>query len=144
MEKILLKKPWIPYADNFVTNYIVLNYPKNIIYVSQLLSNHLEFVKKLYKKLPYAEKFNPFLLQAVDWKTSPLTFNADGHLLIAPEPIKKLVNLNKRLHYKKAYSFIFLHIPIFKSFFLVVCITMLVYFSILFREYNIFGRLKYL
>lgn len=140
MENILLKEPWIPYVDNFIQSQIVLTYPKNMIFTSQILTNHLKNTQDIYKKFPYAEKFNINLLSTVDWNNTTLTFDKDLNLILAPEPVKKLINLNKRLNYKKAYSYIFFPFQFIGSFALIVSIFVIIYFSILFRRYDLWRR----
>lgn len=144
METFLYKEPWIPYVDHFFQSSLILEYPKNIIFTAQILTNHLKNAQKIYDKFPYAEKFDISSLNAIDWKNTTLSIGKDSELIVAPEPIRLLINLDKRLDYEKAKEFLFLQIPLIHSFCVVVFITFAFYFVYLFQRYNLVGQFRYL
>lgn len=103
-----LSQHWISYHDQFVRDKIILTYPKNLIFTMQLLIEHLNYtVEHIYSQFPHAEKFNVTSLNNVSWEKDIIVFDNDNNLLIAPEPVKQLVNLDKRLKYQEARDEIF-------------------------------------
>lgn len=146
MDTFLYKEPWVPYVDHFFQSSLVLNYPKNMIFTAQILTNHLKNAKKVYDTYPYAEKFDISSLNTIDWKNTTLVIDKDSELIIAPEPLRLLINLDKRLNHKKAKDFLFctFQIPLLHSFLSVVFIIFGIYFLYLFQRYNLIGQFQYL
>lgn len=111
MEALLYNHPWITYNNHFYKGRILLEYPKNIIFVAQFLKTHLDHhhhsTTGVYRKYPFAERFDVASFNRIDWQESVLVFDRDARLLVAPEPVQKLVNLDKRLRYKEAEDYIF-------------------------------------
>lgn len=111
MEKVVLhREPWIYYFDEFSRDKNVLSYPKNLIFTAQFLTEHLKYASEhIYPKhlFPFAEKFNLFPLNEIDWKTNIIVFDKHSNILLAPEPVKDLVNLDRRLRYAEARDAIF-------------------------------------
>lgn len=102
---ILYSEPWIPYNDTLFHSRLVLTYPKNLIFTAQLLSRVQSL--PVYKDYPDAEKFSIQSLQTVDWKKSIIVLNRDSQVTMAPEPVLKLIQLDRRLHYQEAAKTIF-------------------------------------
>lgn len=136
------KQPWINYFDSFFQSSLILEYPKNMIFTAQILTHHLK--NNIYDTFPYAEKFDLSSLNTIDWKNTVVTISKD--LVIAPEPLKQLINLEKRLNYEKAKDFLFhsFQLPIINSFYIVVLVIFAFSFLYLFRQYNLLGQFRYL
>lgn len=148
MENILFKEPWMDFLDNYYLNYNVIEYPKNIYFTANVLFEYLEKNSNLYQKYPYAEKFDISTLNTIDWKSAVITMDKHGKLIIAPEPLKQLVNLNKRLNYKKARKEIFggFLIPFIqiKSFALIIFIMIIILFIKVCIYFDLFYRFQFL
>ena len=147
MEDIVCKHSWMNFQDNFYLNYNVIDYPKNMYFTANLLSEFLKKYNTLYKKFPYAEKFDISTLSGIDWKTAIITFNKHYRIIIAPEPIKKLINLYKRLDYKKAKNEIFggFTIPYIqiKSYAIIVLLMIVILFIKICIYFDLFYRFQY-
>lgn len=96
LEYILFEKPWIQYNDTFLRSRLVLQYPKNVIFVIQLVDNILQ--SDTYKKYPYAEKIDVKSLKETNWKNSIISFNYNLQLIFAPPSVQRLISLYRRLH----------------------------------------------
>lgn len=105
LQNVLFNMPWISYNDKFLQSRIVLAYPENVIFTAQFLKHVME--SDIYKTYPYAEKINCSAFQDVDWNNSIIVFNNDLQLILAPDPVHKLVRLNSRLEYEQAATAIF-------------------------------------
>lgn len=105
IEQVLLKVPWIPYNDKFVQSRIILTHPENVIFAAQFLMHVMN--SDVYQKFPYAEKMDPTLLQTVDWTKAIIVFDHNLQLKVAPDPVLKLLQLDRRLRYKEAAANIF-------------------------------------
>lgn len=101
----LYTDPWIPYNDTLFHSRLVLTYPKNLIFTTQLLSRVQSL--PVYKDYPDAEQFSIQSLQTIDWKNSLIVLNRDSHVVMAPEPVLKLIQLDRRLNYQEAANTIF-------------------------------------
>lgn len=146
METYLYSKPWVSYVDYFFQSQLILKYPKNMIFVAQVLTDHLKKAKKLYEKYPYAEKFDISSLDTIDWQNTVLSINKHLEWVVAPEPVRKLMNLDKRLDFEKAHNFLFrsLQFPLIRSFYLITIITIIFYLIHLFQKYNLLRQFLYL
>lgn len=102
---VLHQSPWITYNDTLFHSRYVLTYPKNIIFTAQLLSNVHSL--PVYQTFPSAERFSMTKLQNVDWDNSMIVFDSQSRVVIAPEPVQELIQLDRRLHYKEAFQTIF-------------------------------------
>lgn len=147
MKSILYKEPWMDFLDNYYLSYNVIDYPKNIYFTANLLFEYLEKNNNLYQKYPYAEKFDVSTLNNIDWKSAIITFDKHFKLIVAPEPLKQLVNLNKRLNYKKAKKELFggFEIPFIqiKSFAIIIFIMIIILFIKICIYFDLFYRFQY-
>lgn len=117
MESVILHdEPWISYFDNGTKR--TLSYPKNVVFVAQFLTRHLkDAARDVYNAgYPDAEKFNLQSLNEVNWQNSILIFDRYFNLIVAPEPLKRLANLDRRLRYKRAHDHIFGGVRFFPKF----------------------------
>lgn len=105
LETILMKEPWVPYNDSFLHSRLVLTYPKNQIFVTQLL--HRIMSLPVYKAYPSAQLFDIDELNKISFQDEIITLDRDFHVVIAPEPVLELIQLDRRLHYKEAQKTIF-------------------------------------
>lgn len=105
LQHILFHSPWIPYNTKFIHSRISLTYPENVIFTAQLMKYLSQL--DIYKSHPYAEKIKINDFQHIDWTKTLIVFNRDLQLLFAPDPVQKLVRLDRRLHYKEASATIF-------------------------------------
>lgn len=105
LSTLLHQEAWIPYNDTFFQSRMVLAYPKNVIFTMQLLSKVQSH--PVYQQFPYAERFDASLFQKVDWPRAMIVFDQDHRVVMAPEPILQLIQLDRRLHYKQASRAIF-------------------------------------
>lgn len=105
LNSILYTDSWIPYNDTLFHSRLVLNYPKNLIFTTQLLSRVQSL--SVYQDYPDAERFAIQSLQSIDWEKSLIVFNRDSHVVMAPEPVLKLIQLDRRLNYREAADTIF-------------------------------------
>lgn len=105
LEHILFKDPWVNYNNNFIRSRLVLHYPQNVVFTVQLL-NHVT-KSNVYKKYPYADQMDVTTFQNVNWKNTFIVFNHDLQVIQAPEPVLRLISLDRRLHFQKAPSIIF-------------------------------------
>ncbi|GFW05470.1 uncharacterized protein TNCV_2584501 [Trichonephila clavipes] len=105
LETILYSDPWIPYNDTFFHSRLVLAYPKNMIFTAQLLSHVMSL--PVYQKYPYAERFQVQSLQNVDWEQTLIVLNHDSQVVLSPEPVLELIQLDRRLEFQKAKGIIF-------------------------------------
>lgn len=105
LDNVLYVDSWIPYNDTLLESRLVLTYPKNQIFTLQLLTRVLE--SDVYNRYPLAEKFQIENLQDIDWKQNLIVVDRDSNLVVAPEPVKDLVWLDRRLHYREAAKNIF-------------------------------------
>jgi len=136
METFLHKSPWVSYMDNFYQDYLILEYPKNIIFTAQILKSFLENAKKIYDKYPYAEKFDISTLDSIDWNKTVISINKYSEFIVAPEPLKQLINLNKRLNFKKAREYLFPSFSFITNYSFVVIFIFLAFFVRLFLRYS--------
>lgn len=115
MEEILFKSPWAPYNDQLFHSRIALTYPRNLIFTVQFVNKMV--TSDIYQKYPEAEKINLPSLQDIDWQQSIIVFNSDLKLLLAPDPVHKLMQLHRRLHFDAAADRIFGPFRFLPSFF---------------------------
>lgn len=147
MQNILYKNSWINYLDKFHLSYNMIDYPKNMYFAANIIDQYLKSNNTLYNHFPYAEKFDVSTFKNIDWKNAIITFDKYSKIIIAPEPVKKLINLIKRLDSKEAENNIFkaFIIPIIniKSFaFIVICMIIIIFIK-LFIYFDLFYRFKY-
>ncbi|GFT38395.1 uncharacterized protein TNCV_3064461 [Trichonephila clavipes] len=76
-----------------------------MIFTAQLLSHVMSL--PVYQKYPYAEPFQVQSLQNVDWEQTLIVFNHDSQVVLAPEPVLALIQLDRRLEFQKAKEIIF-------------------------------------
>lgn len=105
LEQILYDRPWISYNDTFVRSRIVLEYPKNLVFTLQFLTEHLG--NEAYTRYPDVERFDVLSLQEVDWEEALIVLDRDHHVVVAPDPVKKLIGLDRRMRYRKAADHVF-------------------------------------
>lgn len=144
METFLCKQPWVPYLDNFFQSYLVLKYPKNIIFTAQVLAHFLKGAQKIYDTYPHAQKFDVSSLDSVDWKNTVVTIDKHSEFLVAPEPLQELVNLDKRLNYKKAERILFPSFSFIYRYGFVVLVMLVAYAIQLFRKYDLLYHFRYM
>lgn len=99
LHRILYSDAWISYGESFVRSSIVLEYPKNLIFTLQYLEQHAIETENVYETFPFAERFDATTLNAVDWSNSIIVIDANDRLLVAPDPIRHLISLDRRLRY---------------------------------------------
>lgn len=144
MNKVLYGKPWMNFFDSFHLEYNIISYPKNMYFVANVLMEYFKQTQDLYKTYPYAEKFDISTLNEIEWDKVVITFDKHLKLLIAPESLKKLINLMKRLDSVKAKQEIFsgFEIPYlqiesfsFIVFVMIVCLLVKIclYFDLFYR-----------
>lgn len=102
---VLHRDSWIPYNDTFYHSRLVLTYPKNVIFTMQLLSKVQSL--PVYNQFPSAERFDASLFQNVDWQQVIIVFDQEHRVVLAPEPVLKLIQLDRRLNYKEASHVLF-------------------------------------
>lgn len=148
MEEVLYKNSWINYFDNFYLNYNIVEYPKNRIFVANILSEYFKKNESVYKKYSYAKKFDVSTLNNIDWKTANIIFDKNLKIIIAPEPLKKIINLMKTLDYEKAENKIFggFKIPFISinSYGIIVFIMIIVFFIKICFYFDLFYRFTFL
>lgn len=105
LDIILNKEPWVPYNDSFLHSRRILTYPKNQIFVTQLL--HRVMSLPVYKTYPSAQVFDMESLDNVRFQEEIIYLDRDSHVIMAPEPVLELIQLDRRLHYKEAQKAIF-------------------------------------
>lgn len=105
LEQVLFHSPWIPYNNKFIHSRITLTYPENVIFTAQLLK-HVGTLD-VYKKYPHAEKINVSEFAAVDWTKAIVVIDRDLQLVYAPDPVHRLVRLDRKLHYREASATVF-------------------------------------
>lgn len=136
MEKVLYESPWIPYTDHFIRSNFVLSWPKNVVFIAQFLDRHLS--NPVYQKYPFAEKFDISLLDTIDWTDTHIVLDKYLNVVIAPEPVKRLVNLDKRLRHQDAarvvFNSFFSSLQIFQFKWVVFWVAVAVFSSHLFRN----------
>lgn len=106
IETILYDKPWIPYNDTFVRSRIVLDYPKNLVFTLQYLKEHFEN-NEAYTRYPDVERFDTHSLKLVEWEKALIVLDRDANVVVAPDPVKRLINLDRRTRYGEAYDYVF-------------------------------------
>lgn len=147
MDDILYKNSWMNYLDDFYLQFHVIKYPKNMYFAANILSDYLTKNKTVYKEYPYAEKFDISTLNAIDWKNTTITFDKNSKIIVAPEPLKQLINLKKRLDFKTAESVIFsgFQIPFIqiKAFGIVVLIMVIILFIKICIYFDLIYRFQY-
>lgn len=143
MDTFLYKQPWVPYMDNCFQSFLVLDYPKNMIFTAQILTHVLKKTKKINDAFPYVEKFDISTLNTIDWKNTIITVNKHAEFLVAPLPVAHLMNLSKRLDYEKARKLLFPPLLVYR-YSIVVILMIIVYSVYLFRRYNLWYQLRYL
>lgn len=102
---ILHIDPWIEYKNTFVRSKIVLQYPKNLIFTLQLLKRHAN--NPIFDRYPLAERFDTGALLLVDWHRTIIAFDTDDNVSVAPDAVKALINLERRLRPEEAARAIF-------------------------------------
>lgn len=105
VQAVLHQNPWIPYNDTFFHSRMVLTYPQNMIFATQLLHDVQSL--DVYKQFPSAERFNPQRFQDVDWQNSMIVFDDASRVVLAPEPVVELIQMDRRLHYREAFQTVF-------------------------------------
>ncbi|GBN13124.1 hypothetical protein AVEN_257703-1 [Araneus ventricosus] len=107
LEAILYKNPWITYNDTIFHSRVVLTFPKNMIFAAQFLSHVLSL--PVYRRYPYAERFDVYLLQNVDWKHTLIVLDHASRVLLALDPVLQLIQLERRLQYQQAANIFLVH-----------------------------------
>lgn len=105
LEAVLRQEPWVPYHDTFFHSRLVLTYPKNQIFTTQLV-NHMASLP-VYHAYPSAHVFDVARLQGVDWEHETIALDHDLRVVKAPEPVLELIRLDRRLRYTEAADTIF-------------------------------------
>ncbi|GFT14690.1 uncharacterized protein NPIL_137071 [Nephila pilipes] len=105
VDTILYTAPWVPYNDSLFHSRLVLSYPKNMIFTAQLLSHVLSL--PVYQNYPFAERFPIQSLQNVNWEQTLIVLNPDSQVVMAPEPVLALIQLDRRLQFQEAQQIIF-------------------------------------
>lgn len=105
IDTVLHEFPWIEYNDTLNRSRLVLLWPRNAIFTSQLLSQVCSL--DVYDRHPHAERFNARALQGVDWEKTIIVIDSQSRLVLAPEPVRDLVQLDRRLRYTEAADRIF-------------------------------------
>jgi hypothetical protein len=105
--EMLVDRPWIPYLRTFFRDSLVLEYPQNVVFVAQLLHERLSETRSIYEEYPRAEQFDLTELNGIEWEKEPIVFDSDFRMIKAPEPVRKLENLYRRLKYADAKAFVF-------------------------------------
>jgi hypothetical protein len=105
--EILVERPWISYLETFYRDNLVLEHPRSVVFVAQLLHERLTDVISIYEKYPYAEQFDLGAFDGIEWEKEPIVFDSDFRMLKAPAPVWKLENLYKRLKFSNAKFFVF-------------------------------------
>lgn len=144
METFLYKQPWVPYLDNFFQSYLVLEYPKNMIFTAQVLTRYLKEGKKIYDTHPYAQKFDVSSLGGIDWKNTVMTIDEHSEFRVAPEPVRELINLGRRLDYEKAERFLFPSFSFIRRYGFVVLLMIVVYAAHVFHRYDFLHHFRYM
>lgn len=114
LEHILFRSPWVPYNNQFIQSRITLTYPENVIFTAQFLK-HLSQLN-VYKDYPYAERFDYYGFEQIDWKRALIIFDRDLRLVFAPDLVYQLVQLDRRLHFREAAAAIFSPFRFFPAF----------------------------
>lgn len=105
LEQVLYQDPWVPYNDSFIQSQIILTYPKNKIFATQLLTK--VFSLPVYQHYPMAEEFDVTLFYQVEWERDFIVLDRDSRVVTAPLPVLQLIQLDRRLQYKIAAQHIF-------------------------------------
>ena len=105
LEKILFDSSWIPYNNHFSQSRIILAYPENVVFTAQFIK-HVSSLD-VYKHYPYAEKINLSDFKLIPWKETIIAFDRDLQLIFAPDPVRQLIRLERRLQYKEATGKLF-------------------------------------
>lgn len=105
LEKVLYYSPWIPYHDSLIQSRLLFTYPKNKIFTTQLLKTVCS--SDTYNAYPNAEAFDLSLLDQVQWEREFIVLDRELRVLTAPEPVLQLIQLDRRLHPKRAAQHIF-------------------------------------
>lgn len=105
LREILFRSPWIPYNDKFLQSRITLTYPENAIFTAQLLKHVME--SDVYKNYPQAETMDCSEFDRIDWTDAIIVFDNELNLILAPDPVHRLVRLDRRLQYERAAEAIF-------------------------------------
>lgn len=146
LQQILFQSPWISYNDKFLQSRITLTYPENVIFTAQLLKHVME--SEVYKNYPQAETMDCSEFQRVDWENAIVVFDNELHLILAPDPVHKLVRLDRRLQYERAADAIFGSFRVFpflESFrYLEFGIFMILLFYVSSRLYALWYRVGFL
>lgn len=101
--KLLVTRPWVPYTTQFMRDTVVLEYPESVIFAAQLLSERLHELKNdIYSKYPYAEQPDLTWFKTETWEKARFVFNTNFRMIEAPEAIKNLENLYRRLRFDRA------------------------------------------
>jgi hypothetical protein len=132
--EMLVDRPWIPYLRTFFRDSLVLEHPRNVVFVAQLLHERLSEARSIYEEYPRAEQFDLTELNGIEWEKEPIVFDSDFRMIEAPEPVRKLENLHRRLNYADAKAFVFGASPARYLFDLKLStIVLLTFFSFVFR-----------
>ncbi len=105
LNHVLFQDPWIIYNNTFIQSRLMLLYPENVIFTTQLLNRVTQ--SDIYQSYPFAEKFKASTLEDVDWEKTVIAFNHDLQLTFAPDPVQQLIRLDRRLNYRDAEKMIF-------------------------------------
>lgn len=97
--------PWINYNETLTQSRVILAWPKNIVFVTQLLDRVSSL--DVYKNFPFAERMDTSSLGKVDWRQSVIVIDADAQLVHAPEPVRQLVQLDRRLRFVESFDTVF-------------------------------------
>jgi len=105
LEKVLYYSSWISYHDSLVQSRLLLTYPKNKIFATQLLK--AVCTSDVYTKYERAEAFDVSLFNQVDWNRDFIVLDRELRVITAPWPVLQLIQLDRRLHHQKAVEHIF-------------------------------------
>lgn len=105
LKQVLYQDPWVPYNDSFIQSQIILTYPKNQIFATQLLTKVSSL--PVYQQYPMAEQFDVSLFDTVEWERDFIVLDRELHVVMAPLPVLQLIQLDRRLQYQTASQVIF-------------------------------------
>lgn len=102
---VLFHHPWIAYNRQLTQSRLTLTYPENVIFVGQLLDE----IERLdvYQTHPYAQKPDATPLQQVDWSKALIVLDRELQIVMAPDAVRELVQLDRRLAFQEARDTIF-------------------------------------
>lgn len=105
LEKVLYYSPWISYHDSLVQSRLLLTYPKNKIFATQLLKAVCS--SDVYNEYKRAEAFDVSLFDRVAWDREFIVLDRELRVITAPWQVLQLIQLDRRLHPESAVQHIF-------------------------------------